>query len=144
MTNPVHAFELSAMIDGELDEARTVELRDAIRQNPALRAEFERLEAAHQTWDAAAATACFHPAVRLPSTSARSASLMSVVALLSFMLAAARLISKLLPIELITAVAVHALMLAATLTMVVWIVGRIESEPNWPESSKMDRTAIDG
>lgn len=144
MTKPVQAFELSAMIDGELDEARAVQLRDAIRQDPILRAEFERIEAAHHAWDAAAATACFHPAVHLPRLSTPSTALMSIVALLSFLLAAARLISKLLPIELITAVAVHALMLAATLTMLIWIVGRIESEPSWPGSSKMDRTAING
>jgi anti-sigma factor RsiW len=79
---PVLPEELSALMDGELDADRAREIETQLADNPHLRAEFSRLVEADAQWRAAAATAAFAPAVRLPPTTAGLSSAAIVTALI--------------------------------------------------------------
>jgi anti-sigma factor RsiW len=78
---PVLPEELSALMDGELDADRAREIETQLAANPHLRAEFSRLVETDAQWRAAAATAVFAPAVRLPPTTAglRSAAIVTAL-----------------------------------------------------------------
>lgn len=63
---PVQPEELSALLDGELESARVLEVRAQMAIDPALRREFEVLSAADTAWRVSAAAAAFVPAVQMP------------------------------------------------------------------------------
>lgn len=65
---PVTPEELSALLDGELDDARAREVEAQIVAHPRLRAEFDALSGADARWRGAAAAAVFTPRVKLPKT----------------------------------------------------------------------------
>lgn len=120
MTRPVEEFEISALIDGQLEAERAAQVRSAIQADPVLRAEYESLRAADQAWTMAARSARFRPLVAIyrpvpvPTT---------WVAAAAFVLAAARLLLKTLPLELSAGFAAHGLILAVVIGAVVWISG---------------------
>ena len=53
---PVEPAELSGYLDGELDVARTAEVRELLSRDAALLAQFEALRATDANWRAAAST----------------------------------------------------------------------------------------
>jgi anti-sigma factor RsiW len=122
MTRPIEEHEVSALIDGQLDRQRAAEVRAAIRQDPALGAEYERLQAADRRWASAARTADFLPRVSLdrPSPSPDRATAW-LVAALGCTAVAARLLPKVLPVDLPVAVGIHTLALIAVLAAVAWL-----------------------
>lgn len=71
--NPVQPEELSALLDGELEPARALEVRAQIAIDPALRLEFETLSAADAAWRIAAGSAAFRPDVEMPAHVEREA-----------------------------------------------------------------------
>ncbi len=131
MSKPVEEFEISAMIDGELDATRAAEVRSAIKRDPDVHAQFARLAEADHAWAAAAKSAQFMPAVPqyelAPSPSRAHVWIVTAVA---FILVAGRCFPKLAPVELATGMLIHALMLAAVIAVVVWISGRAAPEEN--------------
>jgi len=131
MSRPVEEFEVSALIDGELDATRAAEVRAAIERDPVLHAQFAHLAEADRTWAGAARSAQFMPAVPWdelgPSPS--RAHVWDVTAL-AFMLAAGWVLPKVVPVELATGMLIHALMLAAVIAVVVWTSGRAELNEN--------------
>ena len=121
MTRPIEEHEISALIDGQLEPQRVAEVRSAIEQNAALRAEYERLLADDRTWTAAARTAQFIPAVHLGTVSPPSIGGRVWVAAVLIMALGGRLLPKVLPMDLAAAMLVHGLLLVAIVTAVVWI-----------------------
>jgi len=125
MTRPVEEFEVSALIDGELDPTRAAEVRMAIERDPALQAQFVRLTEADQVWAQAARSAQFLPGVAWdavsPSPSLAHAWVLTALAL---GIVAARVVPKVLPLDLAAAILVHGLILAGVIAVVVWISGR--------------------
>jgi anti-sigma factor RsiW len=116
---PIEPAELSAYMDGELDPARAREVEGALESSPALRAEFNSLVSADNSWRMAARTASFRPGIRLQPTDA-PLPLRSVFRAAGFviLLLAARVVPKLastLEVELI----LNAVALTIALT---WIV----------------------
>jgi anti-sigma factor RsiW len=125
MTRPVEEFEVSALIDGELDPTRAAEVRAAIEQDPALHAQFLRLSEADRAWAGAAKLAQFRPAVawEIASPSPGSAHAWVVTAL-ALTMVLGRVIPKVLAVDLEAAMLIHGLILAGVITVVVWISGR--------------------
>lgn len=62
---PIDPAELSALLDGELSAERAAVVRQALADDPALRAEYEAMLRCDTAWKAAAATARFTPQVSL-------------------------------------------------------------------------------
>ncbi len=125
MSNPVQEFELSALIDGELDPARAAEIRSAIAADPVLRAQYEYFAKADRAWAAAAASARFRPALpRDASAAPASRAQLLMTAMLVVILTAGRLVLKIVPLELVVGVFIHALMLAAAIAATVRISQR--------------------
>jgi anti-sigma factor RsiW len=122
MTRPIEEHEISALIDGQLAPQRAAEVRAAIRQDPVLGTEYERLQAADLRWASAARTADFKPRVSLdrPSPSPDRATAW-LVAALGCTAVAARLLPKVLPVDLPVAVGIHTLALIAVLAAVAWL-----------------------
>lgn len=58
--------ELSALLDGELDEREAARVRAAIAADPGLRREFEALERLHEQLGEAAEQFAFMPDIELP------------------------------------------------------------------------------
>jgi anti-sigma factor RsiW len=110
---PLLPEELSALMDGELDAVRAREVESQIVADPQLRAEYERLVAADARWRAAASTAGFTPAVRLPAAAAGPASAALQTALV-VVLIAVRMTPKLLE-SLPLGLGLHAVALAVLL-----------------------------
>ena len=131
MSKPVEEFEISALIDGELDATRAGEVRSAIERDPVLHAQFVHLAEADHTWSAAARSAQFMPAVpRCELAPSPSRAHVWIVTALAFILAAGRCFPKLAPVELATGILIHALMLAAVIAVLVWISERAVPEEN--------------
>ena len=112
--------ELSALLDGELPQARAAELRAAITANPALRAEFEALADDDANWRRAAASAQFAPAIDL--TRARLA--LDSTAILSGILAVLLVVRGLskLPDAMAWGLAAQAVTLCAVLAWAIHLV----------------------
>jgi len=91
---PIDPEELSALLDGELPEPRSEEVRRALEQDPVLREEYERFVAFDADWKREAQAARFRPRVRIPVASRRWK---IPVAGLVLALAAFRLLIKTLP-----------------------------------------------
>jgi anti-sigma factor RsiW len=72
--NDVREEELSALIDGELDATRALQVRTAIAADPALRAEYETLMRIDTTLLSAANAVRFAPDIALPESSANTRS----------------------------------------------------------------------
>jgi anti-sigma factor RsiW len=122
MTRPVEEHEISALIDGELDEPRAAEVRTAIQQDPAIRAQYERLAAADRTWSAAAATAQFQPAITQEHAPARNGDWTSaIIAAATLLAAVARMLSKNLEFDLGPAAILHASLLTVVIIVIVWV-----------------------
>jgi anti-sigma factor RsiW len=62
----VHDEELSALLDGELDEREAARLRARIAADPALRREFEALQRVHDRLGEAAEQLAFMPDIVVP------------------------------------------------------------------------------
>jgi anti-sigma factor RsiW len=124
MTRPIEEYELSALIDGQLEPQRVAEVRSAIEQNVALRAEYEHLLANDRTWTAAARAAQFTPTVRLGTASPSSIWVRVWVAAVLTMALGGRLLPKVLPMDQAVAMLVQGLVLVAIVTAVVWISER--------------------
>lgn len=98
--NPVQPEELSALLDGELEPARALEVRAQIAIDPALRLEFETLSAADAAWWVAAGSGAFVPDVKMPShvereTGTGDAGWLTVLAATIGILIVARIVLKL-------------------------------------------------
>lgn len=121
MSDPIQEYELSALIDGELDPARAGEARSQLAHDPVLWARYERLLAVDGEWRQAAQTARFVPAINLPPEPARPGwlSLSRILGLFA-MLTAGRFALKLLPVDLVAGMLIHAVMLGVTIAVVVW------------------------
>lgn len=130
MTVPIEEFELTALIDGELDERRAAEVRAAVSRDPALRAKLEAMRSADSAWIAAAATALFRPAVHLPSHPRTSDPFFLVPILFAVCLAAARMAAKLVDPGFAAAMLLHGVMLAAALAFVFLWITRIPPRPS--------------
>jgi anti-sigma factor RsiW len=133
MSKPVEEFEICALIDGELDATRAAEVRSAIERDPVLHAQFARLAEADRTWVGEARSAQFMPAVpwdELAPSPGRA--YIWIVTALAFVLAAGRLLPRVLPVELTTGMVIHALLLTAVIAVVVWISGHAAPEENAP------------
>ena len=68
---PIEPFELSALLDGELDASRAEEVRWAMARDPALRRAFERFSALDADWRASAEGVMIEPAVTFTPRSHR-------------------------------------------------------------------------
>jgi anti-sigma factor RsiW len=121
MSRPVEEFEISALIDCQLDPGRASEVRSAIEADPSLRAQYQRLAAADQAWTAAGRSAGFMPAVILDRTAPAPSSLIAATATLGFLLAVVRLLAKAFPLDLPVGILVHGLMLAVVVAAVLWV-----------------------
>ena len=125
---PVEPAELSGYLDGELDVARTAEVRELLSRDAALLAQFEALRATDANWRAAAASAAFVPRLQLPAPRARATSWARIAAL-ALALIALRVLPK-LGGPMVWGIALHAVALAIAL---VWIVRMIRSSALHPK-----------
>lgn len=133
MTRPVEEFEVSALIDGELDPTRAAEVRRAIERDPGLHAQFLRFAAADRAWAGAARSAQFVPAVVRDAVSPwPSRARAWVVTALALVTVVGRMVPKVLPVDLVAAMLVHGLVLAAVIAVVVWISGRAVPQRDSP------------
>jgi len=144
MNKPVEEFEISALIDGELDVARERAVRAAIERDPLLRSQFEALSAAHRMWTEAAASAQYAPVLETTVVTPPRPGWYTAAALLVCGLAAIRLLSKFLSVGLAGGFVIHGLMMVATVAAVVRLFGlnRWESRPG--ADSHVYGTAVDG
>ena len=125
MTRPVEEFELSALIDEELDPTRAAEVRAAIEQDPALHEQFLRLLQADRAWARAARSAQFRPAVACqPAAPAASRAHAWVITALALAMVTGRVIPKVQPVDLGAAILIQGLILAGLIAAVVWISGQ--------------------
>jgi len=125
MIRPVDDFEISALIDGELEPVRAAEVRAAIEQNPGLRDQFLHLTEAHQAWTQAARSADFVPRAAWDALSPRlSCTYGWVTAALALLAVVARIVPKVVSLDLAAAMLIHGLALAGVMVVVVWISGR--------------------
>jgi anti-sigma factor RsiW len=83
----VDRSEISAYLDGELDDARAREVEAALAADSALTAEFAALDAADKNWREAARAAQFEPSVRLPAAATFLPSLPGLAAVMIALLA---------------------------------------------------------
>lgn len=125
MTRPVEEFEISALIDGELEPSRAAEVRAAIEADPSLRAEYERIRAADEVWTTAGRSARFMPAIQWHLAVMAPGGVLAGAAF-AIMLAVGRSLLKFLPMDLSAGMAVHGLMLAVTVAVVIWVCRRLE------------------
>jgi anti-sigma factor RsiW len=120
MSKPVAEFEISALIDGELDATRAAEVRCAIERDPYLRAQFEHLAEADHAWTAAARSAQFMPAApRYELTRPPGRTYAWIATALASILIAGRSFPKFFPVELAAGMLIHTLMLAGVIAVVV-------------------------
>jgi anti-sigma factor RsiW len=121
---PVDPWELSGLLDGELDAARAAEVREAIAADPALRAEFERLSKLDGACQRVAAQAAFKPAVDLSASGkARGSESTGIWPLALVALTLLYFLPK--AVDMFAAgVALHAVALAVLL----WIVCRLNAQ----------------
>ncbi len=75
----VHDEELSALLDGELDEREAARLRARIAADPALRREFEALQRVHDRLGEAAEQLAFMPDIVVPQAAMSSARIIHIV-----------------------------------------------------------------
>jgi len=136
VTRHVEEFEISALLDGELDPKRAAEVRSAIERDPVLQSQFKRLGEADRAWAGAARSAQFMPAVPWDAVSpSPSRAHAWVVTALAFMMVAGRLIPKILQVDPAAGVLVHLVMLAAVIAFVAWISGHIVPKMNGPAAA---------
>ena len=133
MSKPVEPFEISALIDDELDPTRAAEVRAAIEQDPVLHTQFARLAEANHTWAAAARSAQFMPSVpRYALAPSPRRAYVWVLTLLTILLVAGRCATKFATLEPPPGMLIHTLMLAAVSAVVVWITHRAGPEDTAP------------
>jgi anti-sigma factor RsiW len=123
---PVLPEELSALMDGELDADRAREVEAQLAANPHLRAEFSRLVEMDAQWRAAATTAVFAPAVRLPLSTAGLSSAAVVTALIIGLIGL-RMAPKWFE-SLTLGFGLHAVALAGLLAGLTWVARADSSE----------------
>jgi anti-sigma factor RsiW len=123
---PVEPWELSGLLDGELDAARAREVEAQLASDPALRAEFAELSRLDAACRAAAASAAFAPAIRMPRESIKVPGfvLIGAVALLVAWRIAPRLLEGAAP-DFVLQLPVLALVLAG----VMWLAKGDLQEP---------------
>jgi anti-sigma factor RsiW len=119
--NPVRPEELSALLDGELDDARAREVEAQIAMDPSLRLEFEALSASDADWRVAAASAAFTPAaLSLKAVAGGGGQWMRTLAATLGALVASRIVMKLTGTEAMV-LGLSAISLALLIAMVVWL-----------------------
>lgn len=118
MNTQIEPHELSGLLDGEIAPERAGEIRRAIDNDAALRAEFDRLAQQDQAWAAAASRASFRPRINLP-TAAR-AGLAPILLATSLAILAVRFLPKMTS-QFALAMSANAVALAAILALVFWI-----------------------
>lgn len=134
MSKPVEEFEISALIDGELDATRAAEVRRAIERDAALRAEFEHLAEVDRAWTAVARSAQFTPAApRYELARPQGQSYVWIAAALALILIAGRGFPKFFPVELAAGILIHTLMLAGVIAAVI----RLSAAPKENASSPL-------
>ena len=94
MIDPIQPYELSALLDGELPAQRAAEVREALRIDPVLQAEFAQLTVLDRRWLELAAQASFSPNITL-ATKARPWPHWSVVTVFVAGLVGVRFLTKL-------------------------------------------------
>ena len=120
MSRPVEEFEISALIDGELDATRAAEVRSIIERDPSLQMQFEHLVDANRAWTAAAKSAQFVPAEpNYELARSPSGAYVWIASGLAFILAAGRCFPKFIPGEMAVGILLHALMLIGLIAVVV-------------------------
>lgn len=133
---PIDPAELSALIDGELDDSRAAEVRAALAGDEALRARYAELTGADAHLRSIAAGVELSPRIRLPSRSAAPAARPAVLwpALPVVVIAAAWLTGKLTEPGFLS-VAASALAFLVMLLYVVPLILKGEDGPDAPLQS---------
>ncbi|MBI4581169.1 MAG: hypothetical protein HY718_15815 [Planctomycetes bacterium] len=132
--NPVDPAELSALLDGELTPSRAAEVRAAVDADPALRAEFDQLQALDAACRSAAATATFPPQVAVPA--AHPSWSWTAIGVAAVLLLIVRLAPKLLDLA-----AAGVLLNAAALAVaVVWLVRLTRGHERYGVSRAVERS----
>ncbi|HTL51179.1 MAG TPA: hypothetical protein VL860_01255 [Planctomycetota bacterium] len=126
MKTPVEEFELSALIDGELEPQRAEEVRAAIQQDPALQALFTRLATADARWSQQADAAQFQPILpplaKTPPVAVPAVLPVWMAGLVAALLMTGQFGTKWLALGLGPGILLHSLLLAAVFGLIVRVV----------------------
>lgn len=117
----IEPSELSAYLDGELEEDRRREVAGRLASDPALRAEYEALAGADAAWRQAAQTAAFTPSIRWPQP---QKSLGYISAPAAVLLATALVVLKLAPKfsdSVALGLVAHTVALTVVLAGIAWL-----------------------
>jgi anti-sigma factor RsiW len=124
----VQPEELSALLDGELNPTRAREVETQIAADPELRGELQLLRETDARWRAAAATAAFQPALRLPDAAHRPRRFLAATTVI-MTLTAVRMAAKLTD-SLVLSFGLQAVVFATVLAAIVWFAQTSDGEPS--------------
>jgi len=119
----IEPAELFAYLDKEVSPERMIEIEMALQSDAVVRSEFEKLQASHLEWQAAARTLMFSPQITLPANRWHSPS-PSLIAGAVVMLLVLRFVPKFTDVLLI-AVLLH---VAALSVILPWVVRMVRQD----------------